>query len=198
MPIPGGSTLVVTPIGAMPNSGTLGAWILLSLSKEPAFLSNGHVLNKVSADVHLDTTGGPVIGAVLDSRHPLTIDAGVGKCSLARAWEYATKAIGTDFTYRRFADPDNTEAVTMCGAVSGLGVADVDTTVNHMHSGRRCFELRRWDDYLTWGVHGDSGTVILNASEDIVGLYWGHTGGRHYAHYMTDVATLLGLEVLPG
>jgi hypothetical protein len=196
MAINGGSAIVHTPIGFLSNSGTLGAWVKLWLSKEPAFLSNGHVLSKVGADVHLNTTGGQIIGAVLDTRYPDQIDAGVGKCASDHAWDYATKDVGPDLTYRGFADPQHDEAVTMYGAVSKLGVADVNLNIDHIHYGARCFELLRWDDYPDWGVHGDSGTVILNSSEDIVGLYWGNFGDRRCAHYITDVARLLRLEPL--
>ncbi|MGR4864333.1 hypothetical protein [Caulobacter sp. LARHSG274] len=73
-----GVKIFVTPRGAPPNFGTLGAWVKLKLSKEPAFLSHAHAMNVAAADVRLMTTAGPILGAVLDARDT---DAAVVKCS---------------------------------------------------------------------------------------------------------------------
>lgn len=160
------------------NSGTLGAWVKDAATSKLVLLTNGHVLPRAGLPVHYQTAQGAKIGECLRTGYDNVIDAAIG---LPDDETSATKETG-EVVYKGFADPAEGEKIICYGAVSGKGEGTIKLGVDKIRYGSRCFEI-----VTDWGAHGDSGTVILNANLDIVGLYWGLAMNRRYAHYITDV-----------
>lgn len=189
MPVIGGSSIqLITNTIWGATFGTLGAWV--QYQGAPHLISNNHVLPEAGKGVaHPLRQGGRRIATVIARNFnqgdwALASEDGNGDSS---------KDVG-NIVYNAFADPVNGLQVSMWGAVSGAGTGSVDTNTTYVKLGLNCVRLV---PNANWGVHGDSGSVIIDtATRDIVGLYWGSNGNNQFIHPFATLANQVGFQSL--
>ena len=199
------------------GTGTLGCIAQLNSDRSVVILSNEHVMLADGAAIG-EKIGQPeiccccccktnIVAEVLNAVNNASVDCAIARIIGQPGFTNEVLEIGTLFGSATLNGGGSTvgpnERVMKRGARTGLTTGTVVTplyTTPAPHSRGNQLEIKPDPGFTRFSDHGDSGSVIVNENNVVVGLLWGgdhsKANGNTYATRITDVVAALGITII--